>query len=756
MCFNPNRNLSTLHASESVQPLIKCPKCNSAMGPVTVASGMGKHITNHNRRYQICTSSGEICYFHWHDPPTPLERIPESVQTNFQLVKSITDTGSSASAKGHRAVDGLSDVFVNGSQAQEAPVVSMHDKSDSGIVQQGAGTAVSSSTPSGSGTSTHGGAPVPSKETFGERTYARPMTDTYGKAGTLHRQREAVRVHVNVVLFYLAAEEPLRLHLVVPSAGVIVPSEHSLIMDALSNAHLLEVFSADSAAQEWLRQSSSTEAILPPFRAGHVPRLLIRAAGFRDRDCADLSGELAHLRRIVAPTIAWPANTPLIRSPSPTPPLVSTLLSAYADSTTPTVAPATSLSAPSPSAAALPLTSNLARIARFPLRHTNDMVEVMEALNDIVPRDELASGFQKLLPHCAYSYSTFQKHRRLYRDAKARGILKVYSDAGHRDEGKWELVVLERLAAIGGGGAMTPSQTPQATPAADLGSTSSGVQALVGDDDDDDFELDMRTVSISYVRMLQDDRVIGIWSPTGVAPTQLLFSHDAQFPVHMGSRHRVTIATALRDDAIPESAYALKAIQVKEWPAWMEPLDRRRSPFIEAHRMAYLGLRAEVFVRLAYAHTVDISGFESNLSFSDFEVLKSYLLGDQAWEEHELQVHAQRYLQGGYNKVTEASPKLPERVGNTLNAFCHFIYESSGGHLAFTNLQCAYYPSSTKLVVYDALAHSNFTVDMDGEITDEEFVQKYLGNLGQAGLDLFVSNHVCTTMCSALGYSAFE
>ncbi|KAF9537887.1 hypothetical protein CPC08DRAFT_824681 [Agrocybe pediades] len=62
----------------------RCPKCgNLSLTALTQCNGGGKFVENWGRWYQICAIP--TCkHFVWHNPPTPLDKIPERVLEAFE------------------------------------------------------------------------------------------------------------------------------------------------------------------------------------------------------------------------------------------------------------------------------------------------------------------------------------------------------------------------------------------------------------------------------------------------------------------------------------------------------------------------------------------------------------------------------------------------------------------------------------------------------------------------------------------------
>ncbi|KAF9543546.1 hypothetical protein CPC08DRAFT_770215 [Agrocybe pediades] len=70
---NPRLNVTSFH----------CPACgNHSLTKVQHCEGGGKVLTNWDRWFQACTNP--TCgHFEWHNPPTPLDQIPEHVKERF-------------------------------------------------------------------------------------------------------------------------------------------------------------------------------------------------------------------------------------------------------------------------------------------------------------------------------------------------------------------------------------------------------------------------------------------------------------------------------------------------------------------------------------------------------------------------------------------------------------------------------------------------------------------------------------------------
>jgi hypothetical protein len=103
----PNDDPASLHPYTAYSKI--CPKCNTAsLKAPMVCKGNGEHITNWGRRFQPVSGlevkmvqlnwahqceNSDCNHFLWHNPPTPLEKIPFNVQLRFSIKQSAKDDG---------------------------------------------------------------------------------------------------------------------------------------------------------------------------------------------------------------------------------------------------------------------------------------------------------------------------------------------------------------------------------------------------------------------------------------------------------------------------------------------------------------------------------------------------------------------------------------------------------------------------------------------------------------------------------------
>ncbi|TFK24705.1 kinase-like protein, partial [Coprinopsis marcescibilis] len=94
-----------------------------------------------------------------------------------------------------------------------------------------------------------------------------------------------------------------------------------------------------------------------------------------------------------------------------------------------------------------------------------------------------------------------------------------------------------------------------------------------------------------------------------------------------------------------------------------------------------------------------------------------------------------------FSGTNEAGSNGADLAGRTCDAFAHFSYFDSQGTVVFVDLQ-GWFPfkrtSSHYLTLYDTMIHSSQ-------------VLFGLGDQGQLGVDEFVSQHTCNSICRALG-----
>jgi len=88
---------------------------------------------------------------------------------------------------------------------------------------------------------------------------------------------------------------------------------------------------------------------------------------------------------------------------------------------------------------------------------------------------------------------------------------------------------------------------------------------------------------------------------------------------------------------------------------------------------------------------------------------------------------------------TLVHPNRPDKLGQTLSAFAHFVYECSGNELVFADIQGS--PMTIRsvdtLILFDPMSHSRQS-------------DSGIGDHGPDGIETFTTQHTCNYICDGL------
>ncbi|KAF4610236.1 hypothetical protein D9613_010388 [Agrocybe pediades] len=293
----------------------RCPACgNHSLTKVQHCEGGGKVLTNWDRWFQVCTNP--TCgHFEWHNPPTPLDQIPEHVkerQANCLTMlnnprKANRNCSRLACASCCKSLGGCTIVSHRVTYADiTAGTASHHQSLNNPLLAPTASSNISLpknlntysavaasghalTLPSSQGPDENhenrtnlgtvsntqgaiGGSQPPTQ--LSRRSYAQPLDPNYGGCtqeawvkAHLHRQEQMQRfanekliieqrsLAKDVKVWYQAGSPPKTIRVMLSTPDIFVPDEHPALREVLGyDAQFLDVFHVTPSSSSWTMQ----------------------------------------------------------------------------------------------------------------------------------------------------------------------------------------------------------------------------------------------------------------------------------------------------------------------------------------------------------------------------------------------------------------------------------------------------------------------------------------------------------------------
>ncbi|KAF4584857.1 hypothetical protein EYR40_001674 [Pleurotus pulmonarius] len=358
------------------QAITRCPTCKrSEMGALHHCEGTGKQLTNFGRWYQMCFADDCPHRFYWHNPETPLECIPFSVQSRFAQRASAKDAAESSPDGLSCSNQDFANIASNAAAALGAvmphPVIFLHLKRLKMIERYGQAW----------------------KGIHDMRHTDNQRTEAVYNAST------QIAHLINVVLWAQAGHGAIyfkmpsllgRKFVVLSSGDGSKKSEFDRLMPDVS---MISIF--DQELRKFFAQD-----IHIPIPVGPHGSILLRSTSLADVDCPELSEEItSFLTGKMPPTVAS------VQSSS---------------SETPTSRPTTTLK-------------------QFPIGiHTCDMLAGMINKLDVAVGDkQMVKVFEKEFPGYAFIRTSVYQHRKWFRLVREHhlDILKTHVSYGRTELG---------------------------------------------------------------------------------------------------------------------------------------------------------------------------------------------------------------------------------------------------------------------------------------------------------------------------------
>ncbi|KAF4577395.1 hypothetical protein EYR40_009248 [Pleurotus pulmonarius] len=696
---------------------------------------------NAGRWYQHCR---QCDYHYWHDPPTPLENVPEDVLIRHAMKRSLADlapddplrtqglecaspncrTSGGRNRKANRLCSNIPQLCASCCRVKGGACIAHRDnpsaarqspsQAPSSVSTTAPDSPLDQATPSlpqglneGAMANSVAASPSTAQQTTGadisttSRTYARPLDPAFAKAyiGTYQkllstnkkaeetRKFDETMKNMVVVLMWLkAGTRPERTRIVTKHVGIVVLSEHPSLVSKLNGALAVSIFKS-LPPPEWIEQELDV-----PIQVPRQARILCRLPTLTDAECLELESEQSLLNGNGPPTASQRSKDKLPAPPPPPPPPPP----------------------PNPAQDALPP-------QKFPKVYACDMINGLRqlVLLTLVDHYSLEDAFKISFPNCAYNSKTVYKHKRVFERASSYGIIEDYVDRPRSEEGKWSKLVrdVEVLHAAenatqapspSGSGTKHPDKDPSDDPSLEPSKDLS-----------EDASLELSTTTIQRFS-LQHGELIASYT----ADDDSLNTFIEPSPVAKGRIKTVYLGL------IPNSAYAIKVINLPAgwwWPQWTSADD---AIWVEAARLNICEFQAEVFTKMAADMGVVIYPFKIYATHL-FTCKGSFRIG-------------QEWISG--NRKCDFSAKDSKLCNETLDALSHYIYQCSGGstvHVLFQGFQ-----QVQGMAIYDCTTHAT----ENGWIKGRDF----LSSDGEAGIQRFIASHVCNEICLSLDLIALS
>ncbi|KAG9224285.1 hypothetical protein CCMSSC00406_0004784 [Pleurotus cornucopiae] len=411
-----------LHPRPEV-PLSTCPTCNTTghMSSLRHCEGTGKRLENYGRWYQLCYNPTCRGTFHWHNPETPLEHIPLSVQLRFAQRQS-AEEAASASADGLPCSNGDC-LKATGQVPRRAnkSCIRQHCKqccsAKGGCDAPGHRGATAPVAMPAQNSAKKATAPSPSIA----RTYARPLSESYARAyGDIYRKRQGINEGhevaeqasielarlVRAVLFIKPNGSPQRLNLSsLHARTLVILSDERAFMTIMPDSEF--IYTYDNGSGNWVGQD-----IRSPIAVGPHGSILLRSPALAEEDCLGLDEEI-YLFSTGKTSQSLPAKA--------------------TNSESPRVAGVSAVPKHTPSAATT-------IVKQFPVGlYTCDFVQGMVILDQAVGDEQIKAAFAKAFPRYRFVRATVYANRKTFRNLQQThaDLLQTYVNLGRTKEGLW-------------------------------------------------------------------------------------------------------------------------------------------------------------------------------------------------------------------------------------------------------------------------------------------------------------------------------
>ncbi|KAJ6477143.1 hypothetical protein C8R47DRAFT_654827 [Mycena vitilis] len=712
----------------------QCGSCSSSMGQLTQCLGSSGEINPENwaRWFQKCNNCPA---FYWHNLPTPLEFIPQDVQMKIALVRSSKETGASlmcqeancftASNKpkranrecgrfppccsgcckasggchtqshrlNHRDIPTSSNVVANSSTDVLPPSQDTRQPTASGPAPLHNASSSSSTVVAANGV-----APLP-------RSYARPLKETFA-TGFLSRhlnvaeansrldaqmRAAAVTEHsVHIVVWAQTGHKPNKFELVSKLSGQLVVADHPLLVTSAVRDGFISYLESPES-ETWCIRDARV-----PISTSPGVRVLLHATDVPDNGCLGVNDEIDRL-------LAERSN---ISQKERTRKLLSLSGASPSASRQPSAEPAEP-TATEPFREIAPL--------KFPFMWAADMKKGFSAIRAADTRGSLAAferEFAKAFPSCNFKSKTVYKHLKVYDDAVTFDLLDQICSVGRNPGGKWTDVVKaveelqERRKSIASGKSIAPA-----------------APIVISDDDDDSHQYNVMTMKKEGYRYTSEARIES-YSPDSKETDVAIW--DAQ------SEHGHRMRISLAHYSEPGHGGVFISIALKTLLSLVSTTlwgSTGMAVWCEGARLADCQFQFAAFQNRAGALDVDIAGVNI-IPTSLFCCEDKYFVA-QPWEC------------GVAFSVNALA--IDSNVHHILTAFSHFTFQTSNHRSVYVDFQG--FRTVTGYKVFDSRTHVM-------EASDSPTHYPVLESLGRDGIQQFVDNHICGSICKALGLNA--
>ncbi|KAF4569388.1 hypothetical protein EYR36_009178 [Pleurotus pulmonarius] len=657
-------------------------------------------------------SGASATLWRWHNPPTALEEVPDNIVIRHAVNKSLDEL-----PRGHPD-------SIHKPTAPKGPT-------SSAIGTPSAVTPV----PNTSGTvafvaSTN----EPPAVASNPADYGDAKTVTHHKNFAFNQKVEAqkaitdaVKSTIIVVIWLESNVEPARLSVVPKHAGHLVLRDQVSVTQKLGAATSVSVFRL-MPHPEWTEQELDV-----PIPVSHPLRVLCRMPTLRDRDCSDLSAELDLFGVAPSKVARNVLSAPRIMYNSLPTPVNAASISATGH--------ALSLSPPLPH-------MEPSHPLPFPRVYVHEMVAGFRMLDIYLKagrsREE---SFSMAFEGSKFVYKTYNKHYKIFLRAtgnsedndkildKYKGEYDRWRDVVHEVKTRVQLRhgVLSKTAAT----SHQPANENTLVKSEGAADNFHHNHSFVGNTPDAPIDFttsDGESHEPNVNGMLQssvilkvtihdfemvDNHLTSVWT----TETEDLNLYMSRTPTFHCATKQISLGLIHGQDV-----YAIKTIILPgEW--WSQWASSESATWVEASRLALCALAAEEFLRLA-ANT-------GPSLIHPFKVLPTQLfaLKDHYWI-------GQSWIRGTNQELTSESANF---LRKTLEAFSHYTYQASSGTVVHTAFQ--YRSTQTGVVIYNCSSHASV------EAKESAGIGPFLRSNGHLDVLNFASNHLCNSICLALGFT---